>query len=195
MHDGICLTLPGSIGTAPPPGVSTGTAPAPLVPGPSETSAAPGIPVPPSPGERGESESSLDAHAVHEDKGLVVRDYAATVTMWLHDGICLTFPGITGTAPPPGWLLMELPTQFLLLMASGPGFGMADQPITRALLYDPERPLGKRFTQAATSDLARTYHSAAIQLKDGRIMIAGSNPNEHSVFLANKPLDCICYKD
>ncbi|KAF2436673.1 galactose oxidase [Tothia fuscella] len=66
------------------------------------------------------------------------------------------------------------------------GFGMASQPVTRALLYDPDRPLGKRFTQAATSDIARMYHSAAIQLKDGRIMIAGSNPNEQPVFSANK---------
>ncbi|KAF2427709.1 hypothetical protein EJ08DRAFT_699449 [Tothia fuscella] len=46
--------------------------------------------------------TAVNAHAVNEVKGLVVRDCAATVTMWLHDGICSTLPGSIGTAPPPG---------------------------------------------------------------------------------------------
>ncbi|KAK5663389.1 hypothetical protein OQA88_3817 [Cercophora sp. LCS_1] len=58
------------------------------------------------------------------------------------------------------------------------GFGLANDPNLNALLYDPEKPLGKRFTVAANTTIARMYHSEAITLLDGRVLISGSNPED-----------------
>ena len=58
------------------------------------------------------------------------------------------------------------------------GFGLANQPNLNALLYDPEKPLGRRFTVAANTTIARMYHSEAITLLDGRVLISGSNPED-----------------
>ncbi|KAI9819277.1 MAG: hypothetical protein M1827_007434 [Pycnora praestabilis] len=56
------------------------------------------------------------------------------------------------------------------------GFGLAADPTYTALIYDPTKPLGQRFTTGATSPIARLYHSVALLLLDGTLMIAGSNP-------------------
>jgi Glyoxal oxidase N-terminus/Domain of unknown function (DUF1929) len=56
------------------------------------------------------------------------------------------------------------------------GFGEATNPTLEALLYDPSKPVGQRFTKGATSTIARMYHSVALLLLDGTVMVAGSNP-------------------
>ena len=58
------------------------------------------------------------------------------------------------------------------------GFGLANTPALEALLYDPAKPLGQRFSTLARSDIPRLYHSVALLLLDGTIMVAGSNPIE-----------------
>ncbi|PVH78473.1 carbohydrate-binding module family 18 [Cadophora sp. DSE1049] len=58
------------------------------------------------------------------------------------------------------------------------GFGLANTPALEALLYDPAKPLGQRFSTLARSDIPRLYHSVALLLLDGTIMVAGSNPVE-----------------
>jgi hypothetical protein len=58
------------------------------------------------------------------------------------------------------------------------GFGLATGPNLNALLYDPTKPLGRRFTVAANTTIARMYHSEAITLLDGRVLISGSNPED-----------------
>jgi hypothetical protein len=65
------------------------------------------------------------------------------------------------------------------------GFGLATKPTYTALLYRPDKEIGSRFTTAATSLVARLYHSVAIQLPDGRVMVAGSNPHEEPVFTSD----------
>ena len=55
------------------------------------------------------------------------------------------------------------------------GFGVADDPAYNALVYDPTK---NQWYDASTSTIARLYHSIAIMLRDGRILITGSNPNE-----------------
>ncbi|KAG9079360.1 hypothetical protein FS749_008584 [Ceratobasidium sp. UAMH 11750] len=59
------------------------------------------------------------------------------------------------------------------------GQSNADNPAFQPLLYDPTAPAGSRFSSAGmpTSDIARLYHSVSALLPDGRVMIAGSNPN------------------
>lgn len=56
------------------------------------------------------------------------------------------------------------------------GFGLAADPTYDALIYNPAPALGQRWTTGATSTIARLYHSVALLLLDGTIMVAGSNP-------------------
>ncbi|OQN95738.1 hypothetical protein B0A48_18278 [Cryoendolithus antarcticus] len=61
------------------------------------------------------------------------------------------------------------------------GFGLAADPTPEALIYDPEAKLGARWTRGASSEVPRLYHSVALLLLDGRVLVAGSNPNEMPV--------------
>lgn len=58
------------------------------------------------------------------------------------------------------------------------GKSNADNPNYRPTLYEPDAAKGKRFsTKFPSSSIERLYHSSASLLPDGRIMVAGSNPN------------------
>jgi hypothetical protein len=59
------------------------------------------------------------------------------------------------------------------------GFGIADKPALDLLIYDPA---SNSWSTAATSTIPRLYHSVALMLADGKILIAGSNPNEMPVW-------------
>ncbi|ETN38111.1 uncharacterized protein HMPREF1541_07735 [Cyphellophora europaea CBS 101466] len=59
------------------------------------------------------------------------------------------------------------------------GFGIADSPAYDLLIYKPE---ADEWMVAATSNIPRLYHSVALMLLDGRILIARSNPNEMPVW-------------
>ncbi|RDL31534.1 DUF1929-domain-containing protein [Venustampulla echinocandica] len=58
------------------------------------------------------------------------------------------------------------------------GFGLMKDPTLEALLYDPAKPLGQRFSTLASSTVPRLYHSVALLLLDGTLMVTGSNPVE-----------------
>ncbi|KAK6068607.1 WSC domain-containing protein [Seiridium cupressi] len=58
------------------------------------------------------------------------------------------------------------------------GFGLATDPNKGAVLYDPTQPLGHRMTQLANSTIARLYHSEAVLMNDGRILVSGSDPED-----------------
>jgi len=58
------------------------------------------------------------------------------------------------------------------------GFEMAGQPALTALLYSPDKPFGQRWDTLASSAISRLYHSVALLLLDGTMMVAGSNPVE-----------------
>ena len=61
------------------------------------------------------------------------------------------------------------------------GFGLATDPTLEALIYDPSKPVGSRFSTGAKSTIARLYHSVALLLLDGTLMVAGSNPVQQPV--------------
>ena len=61
------------------------------------------------------------------------------------------------------------------------GFGIAKDPTLEVLIYQPSKALGQRWSTGPTSTIARLYHSVALLLLDGTIMIAGSNPVEQPV--------------
>ncbi|KAI0843136.1 putative glyoxal oxidase [Hypoxylon sp. FL0890] len=58
------------------------------------------------------------------------------------------------------------------------GFGLADDPNYNAILYDPFKPVGQRISVMANTSVARLYHSEAITLLDGRVLITGSDPED-----------------
>jgi hypothetical protein len=58
------------------------------------------------------------------------------------------------------------------------GFGLAEDPNLNALLYDPFKPVGQRISIMANTTVARLYHSEAITLLDGRVLITGSDPQD-----------------
>lgn len=58
------------------------------------------------------------------------------------------------------------------------GFGLMSDPTQQALLYDPAKPLGQRWETVASSTIPRLYHSVALLMQDGSVMVAGSNPVE-----------------
>ncbi|KAI1203614.1 copper radical oxidase [Nemania serpens] len=58
------------------------------------------------------------------------------------------------------------------------GFGLAQNPNKAAVLYDPNKPIGSRMTQLASSTIARLYHSEAVLMNDGRVLVSGSDPQD-----------------
>lgn len=55
------------------------------------------------------------------------------------------------------------------------GFGTASDPAPTALVYDPAT---HSWSEAGQTHIPRMYHSVALMLLDGTILVAGSNPNE-----------------
>jgi hypothetical protein len=58
------------------------------------------------------------------------------------------------------------------------GFGLATQPNHNAVLYDPGQPANSRFTVMANTTIDRLYHSEAVLLQDGRVLVSGSDPED-----------------
>ncbi|KAI0968234.1 copper radical oxidase [Xylaria arbuscula] len=58
------------------------------------------------------------------------------------------------------------------------GFGLATDPNKGAVLYDHTKPVGSRMTQLANSTIARLYHSEAVLMPDGRVLVSGSDPQD-----------------
>ncbi|KAI1323225.1 hypothetical protein F5Y16DRAFT_351006 [Xylariaceae sp. FL0255] len=94
----------------------------------------------------------------------------------------------------PEWVLERMPSKRVMscmaplpdgtyLIANGAmqgvaGFGLATDPNLNALLYDPSQPIGSRISVMANTSVARLYHSEAITLLDGRVLITGSDPED-----------------
>lgn len=58
------------------------------------------------------------------------------------------------------------------------GFGLATEPNHNAVLYDPTKPAHNRMTVMANTTIDRLYHSEAILLPDGRVLVSGSDPED-----------------
>ncbi|KAG0269963.1 hypothetical protein DFQ27_001224 [Actinomortierella ambigua] len=93
----------------------------------------------------------------------------------------------------PQWEMDTMPTGRLMsdgvIMADGKimilngcqrgyaGFYRGGEPVLTPLVYDPDAPLGQRFTNWTASNIPRMYHSVAMLLPDMSIFVAGSNEN------------------
>lgn len=82
--------------------------------------------------------------------------------------------GLNGTA---GYAQATLLTPSFSQMPFGES--LASAPVTLPALYDPNAPSGSRWSNAgfSKSNIPRLYHSSAILLPDGSVLVAGSNPN------------------
>lgn len=58
------------------------------------------------------------------------------------------------------------------------GFGLTINPNHNAVLYDPSKPLNHRMSVMANTTIDRLYHSEAILLQDGRVLVSGSDPED-----------------
>lgn len=61
------------------------------------------------------------------------------------------------------------------------GFGLMQDPTFEALIYNPNAALGQRWTTGASTDIPRLYHSVALLMLDGTLMITGSNPVQQPI--------------
>ncbi|KAF4635308.1 hypothetical protein G7Y89_g2796 [Cudoniella acicularis] len=94
----------------------------------------------------------------------------------------------------PTWTLERMPSQRVMtcicalpdgtyLILNGAqegvaGFGLASDPNYNAVLYDPTLPINARMSIMNTTPVARLYHSEAILLPDGRVLVSGSDPED-----------------
>ncbi|KAG6885800.1 hypothetical protein C0993_009560 [Termitomyces sp. T159_Od127] len=96
----------------------------------------------------------------------------------------------------PTWELERMPSKRVMtcmvglpdgtyLIANGAkqgvaGFGLATDPNLNAVLYDPTKPLGQRFSILNDTIVARLYHSELTLLPDGRVLVSGSDPQTNN---------------
>ncbi|KAF1940221.1 galactose oxidase [Clathrospora elynae] len=97
-------------------------------------------------------------------------------------------------AAQPEWTLERMPSRRVMsCMATLPdgtymimngaeigaaGFGLADQSNLNAVLYDSTKPKHQRMSIMANTTIARMYHSEAVVMDDGRVLVSGSDPQD-----------------
>ncbi|KAG9444039.1 hypothetical protein H6P81_015379 [Aristolochia fimbriata] len=97
------------------------------------------------------------------------------------------------TDPDPRWEMEKMPMPRVMgdmlilptadvLIINGAGNGtsgweLARNPVLTPVQYGPYQPPGTRFRVLNGSPIARMYHSCAIVVGDGRVLVGGSNPH------------------
>ncbi|GAA0150287.1 hypothetical protein LIER_37094 [Lithospermum erythrorhizon] len=57
------------------------------------------------------------------------------------------------------------------------GWESARNPVLNPVVYKPDNPLASRFEVQNPSTIPRMYHSTAVLVRDGRVLVGGSNPH------------------
>ncbi|XP_074589785.1 aldehyde oxidase GLOX-like [Curcuma longa] len=62
------------------------------------------------------------------------------------------------------------------------GWELARSPVQTPAVYRPASPAGARFEEQSAASTARLYHSSAVLLRDGSVLVGGSNPHVNYSF-------------
>ncbi|KAJ7957836.1 Galactose oxidase [Quillaja saponaria] len=97
------------------------------------------------------------------------------------------------TDPNPQWVMENMPGPRvmgdMLLLPNGnvlilnggavgtAGWELGRNPVMNPFLYRPNNPIKSRFELQNPNRIPRMYHSTAILLRDGRVLVGGSNPH------------------
>ncbi|XP_073135480.1 aldehyde oxidase GLOX-like [Henckelia pumila] len=85
--------------------------------------------------------------------------------------------------------MLLLPTGDVLIIngaGSGTaGWGSARNPVLSPVIYRPNNRVGSRFEVHNPSSRPRMYHSTAILIRDGRVLVSGNNPHVYYNFATN----------
>lgn len=109
------------------------------------------------------------------------------------DGALKTCGRIKVSDPNPQWVMETMPLARvmgdMLLLPSGDvllinggsagtaGWEYGRDPVLNPVIYKPDNPLGDRFEVQTASTIPRMYHSTALLIRDGRVLVGGSNPH------------------
>ncbi|KAJ9536460.1 hypothetical protein OSB04_un000368 [Centaurea solstitialis] len=78
--------------------------------------------------------------------------------------------------------ILLLPNRDVLLINGGSsgtaGWESGRDPVLQPVIYKPDNPTGSRFEVQNPSTIPRMYHSTAVLVRDGRVLVSGSNPHE-----------------
>jgi hypothetical protein len=82
--------------------------------------------------------------------------------------------------------MLLLPTGHVLIIngarSGSAGWDNARNASLEPYLYKPNATLGRRFSILSSTRIARMYHSSALLLPDGRVLVAGGNPHSRYTF-------------
>ncbi|GKA22775.1 aldehyde oxidase GLOX-like protein [Tanacetum coccineum] len=100
--------------------------------------------------------------------------------------------------PNPKWVMERMPMGRVMgdmlllpngdvLVINGGSSGTAGwengrNPVLKPVIYKPDNSIGSRFEVQNPSSIPRMYHSAAVLVRDGRVLVGGSNPHEQYNF-------------
>lgn len=115
---------------------------------------------------------------------------AGRAPAWGIDNCVSTQPDL----PNPEWTIERMPSRrvmscmttlpdgtFLILNGAeqgAAGFGLANTPNLNAILYDTRKPKHHRMNIMGNTTIARMYHSEAVLMDDGRVLVSGSDPED-----------------